>query len=130
MSIVEQIALKYVSLSPHMDERARRIWAATEARQLGYGGVSLVHRATGLARSVVHDGIKELSQSDVVPLNRVRRTGAGRKRTIQHDLDFPDPSAPRAFPYGIYDIGRDVGFVNVGSDHDTSAFAAASIRAL
>jgi len=41
--------------------------------------------------------------------------------------DFPDPEVPRAFPYGIYDLGRNVGFVNVGTDHDTGAFAVASI---
>ena len=34
---------------------------------------------------------------------------------------------PRAYPYGIYDIGRNTGLVNVGTDHDTSAFAVASI---
>lgn len=42
--------------------------------------------------------------------------------------DFPDPSVPRAYPYGIYDLGRNRGFVNVGTDHDTAAFAVASIR--
>jgi hypothetical protein len=42
--------------------------------------------------------------------------------------DFPDPSVPRAYPYGIYDLGRNTGFVNVGTDHDTAAFAVASIR--
>jgi hypothetical protein len=42
--------------------------------------------------------------------------------------DFPDPAVPRAYPYGIYDLGRNAGFVNVGTDHDTGAFAVASIR--
>ena len=42
--------------------------------------------------------------------------------------DFPNPSVPRAYPYGIYDVGRNTGFVNVGTDHDTGAFAVASIR--
>ena len=42
--------------------------------------------------------------------------------------DFPSPDVPRAFPYGIYDLGRNTGFVNVGTDHDTGAFAVASIR--
>ena len=42
--------------------------------------------------------------------------------------DFPSPEVPRAFPYGIYDLGRNAGFVNVGTDHDTGAFAVASIR--
>ena len=42
--------------------------------------------------------------------------------------DFPGPQVPRAYPYGIYDIGRNAGFVNIGTDHDTGAFAVASIR--
>jgi hypothetical protein len=42
--------------------------------------------------------------------------------------DFPQPEVPRAFPYGIYDLGRNTGFVNVGTDHDTAAFAVASLR--
>ena len=42
--------------------------------------------------------------------------------------DFPGPDVPRAYPYGVYDIDRNRGFVNVGTDHDTGAFAVASIR--
>ena len=42
--------------------------------------------------------------------------------------DFPTPDVPRAYPYGIYDIGRNTAFVNLGTDHDTGAFAVASIR--
>lgn len=42
--------------------------------------------------------------------------------------DFPGPEVPRAYPYGIYDLGQNSGFVNVGTDHDTSTFAVASIR--
>ena len=42
--------------------------------------------------------------------------------------DFPGPDVPRAYPYGIYDLGQNTGFVNLGTDHDTGAFAVASIR--
>jgi hypothetical protein len=42
--------------------------------------------------------------------------------------DFPGPEVPRAYPYGIYDLAHNAGFVNVGTDHDTGAFAVASIR--
>jgi len=42
--------------------------------------------------------------------------------------DFPAPDVPRAYPYGIYDLARNTGFVNVGTDHDTGAFAVASVR--
>ena len=54
-----------------------------------------------------------------------RKTGAA-KRVQGHD--FPQPAVPRAYPYGIYDLGRNTGFVNVGTDHDTATFAVASIR--
>jgi hypothetical protein len=42
--------------------------------------------------------------------------------------DFPGPDVPRAYPYGIYDVDRNTGFVNVGTPHDTGAFAVASLR--
>ena len=50
------------------------------------------------------------------------------KPTHVQGHDFPGPEVPRAYPYGIYDIDRNSGFVNVGTDHDTAAFAVASIR--
>jgi len=224
--------------------------------RLGFGGVSLVHRASGLPRQAITRGIREIKSGQVLTQGRVRRSGAGRKsvavsdpnllkaleamiegstrgdpesplrwvckstRTIARELernkhpishvkvgqilhdqhyrlrsnrkteegadhhdrdalfrhiaaevksclrqgvpvisvdtkkkerignyenkgrqwqhakvpvqvqghDFPGPLVPRAYPYGIYDIGRNVGFVNVGTDHDTGAFAVASIR--
>jgi len=52
---------------------------------------------------------------------------AKQPRTVKGH-DFPGPEVSRAFPYGIYDLGRNEGFVNVGTDHDTGAFAVASIR--
>ena len=52
---------------------------------------------------------------------------AKQPRAVQGH-DFPTPDVPRAYPYGIYDIGRNTGFVNLGTDHDTGAFAVASIR--
>ena len=54
-----------------------------------------------------------------------RPTGTATRVKVH---DFPGPEVPRAYPYGIYDLGRNKGFVNVGTDHDTAAFAAASIR--
>lgn len=53
-----------------------------------------------------------------------------KKKTAQRvgGHDFPDPKVPRAYPYGIFDLGQNSGFVNVGTDHDTATFAVASIR--
>ena len=55
---------------------------------------------------------------------RWRKEGTAEK---VNGHDFPGPEVPRAYPYGIYDLGRNTGFVNVGTDHDTGAFAVASI---
>jgi len=230
--------------------------AANEALSLGFGGISEVHRACGLSRRAIAQGISEIQEGIAPSHGRIRRPGAGRKsitvsdpllvqaledmidcqtrgdpesplrwickstRTIAtqlgkkkhpvshakvaqilHDLnyslqsnrkteegadhpdrdaqfrhinaavkkclmqgnpvisvdtkkkelignydnagqqwlpakepkkvqghDFPSPEVPRAYPYGIYDLGRNAGFVNVWTDHDTGEFAVASIR--
>ena len=230
--------------------------AASEARTLGYGGISQVCRACGLSRKAIAKGIQEIEDGKVPPLGHVRQPGAGRKeivvsdprllaalerligpetrgdpesplrwickstRTLASQLtrqkhpishakvaqilheqgyslqsnrktqegedhpdrdaqfrhintqvkralakgtpvisvdtkkkellgnydnsgqqwlpaktpvkvnghDFPSPDVPRAYPYGIYDVDRNTGFVNVGTNHDSGAFAVASIR--
>lgn len=84
------IAQKYEALSAVMDERMRRLWAAAEARALGYGGVSIVSRAIGLTRPTITAGLKELGGSPV-PLaqpeskRRIRRVGAGRPKVTEGD---------------------------------------------
>ena len=238
-----------------MNERHRRLWAGTEARALGRGGIAVVARATRLARNTIVRGMAELGQRPLAP-SRVRRTGGGRKRLtvlvpglpaalealvepvtrgdpesplrwtckstrrlateltrqgyavshtlvagLLHDLDYslqanqktlegtshPDRNAQfehinaavtaqvargqpaisvdtkkkelvgrfkngaqawrpkghpervrvhdflaaarcKAIPYGVYDLGRNLGWVSVGVDHDTATFAVATIR--
>src|ERR671936_1039045 len=67
-------------LLPTLDERQRRLWAAAEAGTLGYGGISLVARATGVSRRAIHAGLAELAGvAEPLPGGRVRRPGAGRK---------------------------------------------------
>ena len=84
-----KIAEKYESLRGVMDEQMRRLWAATEARALGYGGVTTVARAVGLTRPTITAGMKELGDArELVPLapkHRVRRPGAGRPRVVEAD---------------------------------------------
>jgi hypothetical protein len=58
--VIARIRRKYRMLAPEMDERRRRQWAASEARELGWGGVSLVSRATGVSRPTITAGMKEL----------------------------------------------------------------------
>ena len=76
-----RIAEKFEALRGVMDEQMRRLWAATEARALGYGGVSVVARAVGLTRPTITAGMKELGDAKrlvaMAPKRRVRREGAG-----------------------------------------------------
>jgi len=255
MDLAGAIREKLMLLWPHLNERSRRMLAATEALGLGYGGVSVVSRACGLSRVTITKGIDELAQPPL-PADRVRRPGGGRRALVERDPrlpelldalveplsrgdpesplrwtckstrtlageltdrrhaishekvaqllrepgyslqgnrkteegedhadrdaqfrhinkevrqalargwpvisvdtkkkelvgdfanpgrqwrrkgtaphvqghDFPGPLVPRAYPYGIYDLGQNAGFVNVGTDHDTATFAVASIR--
>lgn len=87
--VVERIRGKFHSLGPVLDERSRRQWAATEARELGYGGISLVARATGLARDTIRLGLRELDHRrghpDDPPARRLRRPGGGRKSVAESD---------------------------------------------
>jgi len=250
------LVAKFQSVWPLLDERARRLMAASEAKALGHGGVSAVQRASGLSRRAIAAGLREIAAGTALAVGRIRRPGAGRKpaavsdpalvgalealvedqtrgdpasplrwvckstRALARELtrrrhpvshttvaqllhaldyslqsnrkteegrdhpdrdaqfrhinravkralargvpvisvdtkkkeligqynnpgqqwrsvkqprlvqghDFPSPDVPRAYPYGIYDIGRNTGFVNIGTDHDTGAFAVASIR--
>ena len=89
---IERIRGKYVVLSPAMDERLRRQWAAAEAVAIGWGGVSAVSSATGLSRNTIAVGVRELESRQrnlAAPVeSRVRRLGAGRKPVTQTDPDL------------------------------------------
>jgi transposase len=255
--LVESVGEKYEALGSVLSERQRRLWAATEARALAHGGIAVVRAATGLSRSTIHAGIRELRAGPKKGLEegRDRKAGGGRKRLTEqqpgvlaalqkliepttrgdpesplrwtckstrklaaelqgqgfrigdrkvadllHQMkyslqgnaktiegeshpdrnaqfeyinaqverrlnrgcpvisvdtkkkeavgnfskggrewqpqgepektllhDFPDPALGKAVPYGIYDLGRNQGWVNVGIDHDTAEFATDSI---
>ncbi len=83
-----RIQRKFQSLLPEMDERRRRQWAAAEARELGWGGVSLVARATGLSRPTITAGLRELVQpipQRAAQAARVRQPGGGRRPLTKTD---------------------------------------------
>ena len=71
------IVEKYAAVEAYLDERGRRIWAATESRAIGYGGDVLVSDATGLSRPTIPKGRRELG-SGGAEVGRIRRAGAGR----------------------------------------------------
>jgi Rhodopirellula transposase DDE domain len=81
---IEQIESKYRALVSVLDERARRQWAATEARAYGWGGVSAVSEATGMSPNTIRKGLAEVAarqdDPDVEVTSRLRKAGGGRKR--------------------------------------------------
>jgi len=86
-NIVAMIRDKYELLGPSLNERTRRLWAATEAMALGHGGITAVAVACGISRGVVHAGIDELRDLEAVTrmAGRVRRPGGGRKKLTEKD---------------------------------------------
>jgi transposase len=83
MQIEKSIRTKYRVLQPMLTERSRRLWAGTEAKALGRGGVAIVVRATGLAHKTIARGIREVEGKQILPEERVRCCGAGRKRKVE-----------------------------------------------
>ena len=78
-----KIAERYRGLGPELNERQRRLWAATEARSCGPGGTAAVVRATGISKSTVTRGVAELRKGTRLEQGRVRRPGAGRPRLTE-----------------------------------------------
>jgi hypothetical protein len=92
---------KHAALAPVFTERSRRIWASTEARAIGYGGIALVERATKISRATIQRGLRELDADAPLAPGRSRKAGGGRKRatardkTLLRDLDgLVEPTAP------------------------------------
>jgi len=91
---LQAIRKKYRTLAPVLSARARRLWAASEAKAVGWGGVSLLAAATGLARNTIQVGLKEMMSSSARKRSepdepRTRRPGGGRKRLADKDPMLP-----------------------------------------
>ena len=89
-ALVESIRRKYEALTPLLNERLRRLWAAAEAEELGWGGVTAVAHVTGLSQTTISVGLRELRHAPLEPdlgppPQRVRRPGGGRKPVTSHD---------------------------------------------
>ena len=91
-NIAHAIKAKYETLRSELDEKARRLWAATEANSIGHGGIRAVSKATGLAESTIRIGQSEIARSSKIQkeqeARRIRRKGAGRKLIIEQDCEL------------------------------------------
>ncbi len=87
MNSEDVIREKYHRLQENFSEQQRRLWDTSEALSYGYGGVSVVHRATGLSRPTINFGIQEIKRgSSVRGEGRIRRSGAGRRKV---ETEYP-----------------------------------------
>jgi transposase len=87
------IEAKYRALRSRLDEATLRLWAATEARSVGHGGVTVVAKATGLSRTTIYAGLKELNgevaaTGEEGAATRRRAIGGGRKKLIEKDASL------------------------------------------
>lgn len=78
-TIEKTIREKYHSLDAFLNEKSRRLWAATEARAVGRGGIALLCRVTGMSNNTIHRGLKEIQIQNPSTIVSVRRKGGGRK---------------------------------------------------
>ena len=109
--LIARIRRKFRQLQGALNERSRRLWAASEALELGWGGVTAVAEATQMSQTTVRNGIVELKTprrgKAALPPERIRRAGGGRRRVTFNDpqlipaldgLVEPRPRLPRRRP--------------------------------
>src|ERR1700675_2677716 len=146
----DAIRQRWEAVGAKLDERGRRLFAAAEAQTAGWGGLAMVSKITGLARSTINRGEDDLD-AEPLPKGQVRRVGGGGAGPKKKELignfknggtdyrpkgnpqrvnvhDFEDKKLGKVVPYGVYDVTADTGFVSVGITSDTAEFAVQSIR--
>jgi hypothetical protein len=104
--LIQTIRKKYAGIQPVLHERARRIWAAVEAQQLGWGGIQLVEEAIGMSHTTIRRGLRERKSAPIEQLSqhRTRLPGGGRKKIetidtdIHQELDAPVDPVTRGDP--------------------------------
>ena len=89
MEIEKEIRSRYKNIEWALNEKLRRLFAANEAKVLGHGGITVVQKATGVARNSIKQGLKELSNREEETASsattRIRKVGGGRKQSVRKD---------------------------------------------
>jgi len=136
MIAINQMRSRFETIWPHLDEKGRRLWAASEAKAYGRGGLKVAHEVTGMSRTAISEGIREIAGKRPIQENRIRRSGAGRKtlgsidETLLDDLKalvesstMGDPESPllwttqslRSLAVALQAKGHKIGHVTVGN---------------
>jgi Rhodopirellula transposase DDE domain len=107
--VVDEVAIgeKFRALAGELNERQRRLWAASEARAAGRGGIAATSRATGISVPTIRKGIAELESGERLQAGRVRRRGGGRRAltdldpTLLEDLERLVEAGSRGDPQSL-----------------------------
>lgn len=104
----QSIQNRFTRLSPYLNERSRRLWAASESLEIGYGGIALVCEATGMSRVTIYKGLSELKEEPgfETDLTRVRKTGGGRKQITEKEPELIKSLESLLEPYTLGDPMR------------------------
>ena len=104
----ENIRNRFTARSPHLNEKHRRLWCASEAKEMGHGGISAVSTATGMSPKTIRSGVKDLKKpiQAEVDTARVRKSGGGRKKAKEKDPELLVALEALLEPYTIGDPMR------------------------
>lgn len=92
--LLEKLEHKYKFINPYLNEKSRRIWAATEVMTIGRGGLKLVQEVTRLSHNTIGRGIREIKEENNNDPTRIRKNGGGRrKNTVIDKKLLPDIKA-------------------------------------
>ena len=80
-----KLSVKYAKIFPILSERQRRMVAASDAEFIGRGGIVAISKASGMSRSTITIGMKELQSGAIVVKERIRKEGGGRKTLLETD---------------------------------------------
>src|SRR3989304_8817843 len=84
----KEISERYNILKPLLNEKLNRLYCATEAKVLKHGGIQIVSHQTGLSRTTISNGLKELESIENIDNSRIRKEGGGRKKSIDKEPDI------------------------------------------
>ena len=104
------LVAKFAAIGAVLNEKTRRLWAATESRAIGYGGDALVSAATGLARETIRKGRMEL-EAGLEQHDRIRRPGAGRPFLTKTQPGLGDECPVHAAITYLQNQGERMGYV-------------------
>jgi hypothetical protein len=87
MDTEQDLKEKLSIMMPHLNEKQRRLFLAAEAKALGWGGISMVAKASGISRVTIHKAIDEI-EDKTVEAERIRKPGGGRKDITEYQPDI------------------------------------------